>query len=47
MQIPAEIAETIVDPKAFAAGDPIDEAYSFLRREMPLAVAEPRRPCTS
>lgn len=39
--IPSEIAETIVDPKAYAEETPIDEAFTFLRREMPLAQAEP------
>ncbi len=39
--IPQEIAETIVDPKAYAQETPVDEAFTFLRREMPLAQAEP------
>lgn len=39
--IPSEIAETIVNPKAYAEETPIDEAFTFLRREMPLAQAEP------
>lgn len=39
--IPSEIAETIVSPKAYAEETPIDEAFTFLRREMPLAQAEP------
>ncbi|HEY4345709.1 MAG TPA: cytochrome P450 [Parvibaculum sp.] len=39
--IPQEIANTIVDPKAYAAEKPIDEAFSFLRKEMPLEQAQP------
>lgn len=41
MRIPQPIAQTIVDPKAYAAGTPIDEAFAWLRRELPLGVAEP------
>jgi cytochrome P450 len=41
MKIPHDIAETIVDPKAYAAETPVQEAFTRLRREMPLAVAEP------
>ncbi|HEX2594690.1 MAG TPA: cytochrome P450 [Rhizomicrobium sp.] len=40
MQIPQHIAETIVDPKAYAAGTPIDEAFTYLRRTNPLGRAE-------
>ena len=40
MTIPTEIAEAIVDPKAYADGKRVDEAFSYLRREMPLARAE-------
>ena len=39
--IPQDIANTIVDPKAYAAEKPVDEAFAFLRKEMPLAMAEP------
>ena len=39
--IPHDIANTIVDPKAYAAEKPVDEAFKFLRKEMPLARAEP------
>lgn len=39
--IPQDIANTIVDPKAYEAEKPIDEAFKFLRKEMPLARAEP------
>jgi cytochrome P450 len=41
MKIPHDIAETIVDPKAYAAETPVQEAFTRLRRDMPLAVAEP------
>lgn len=41
MQIPANLAQTIVDSRAYAAGDPVDEAFRTIRAEMPLAVAEP------
>lgn len=40
--IPQEIAGTIVDPKAYADGKLVDDAFTFLRREMPLAVAQPQ-----
>src|SRR5277367_3812915 len=39
--IPQDIAGTIVDPKAYADGKRVDDAFTFLRREMPLAVAQP------
>jgi len=39
--IPEEIARTIVDPKAYADGKRVDDAFALLRREMPLAVAQP------
>ncbi|WP_430421797.1 cytochrome P450 [Phenylobacterium sp.] len=39
--IPDHIAKTIIDPKAYAAGQPIDEAFTYLRREAPLDVAHP------
>ena len=41
MQIARDIANTIVDPKAYADGKRVDEAFARLRREAPLAVAEP------
>ena len=41
MRIPQEIALDIIDPKAYADGKRADEAFTFLRREMPLAVAQP------
>lgn len=39
--IPQDIANTIVNPKAYAEETPVDEAFTFLRREMPLEQAEP------
>jgi len=39
--IPQEIAHTIIDPKAYAAEKPVDDAFTWLRREMPLAIAQP------
>jgi len=39
--IPQDIAHTIIDPKAYAAEKPVDEAFTWLRREMPLAQAQP------
>lgn len=41
MKIPQDIAQTIVDPKAYSAEKPVDDAFKWLRKEMPLAVAEP------
>jgi len=41
MMIPQELADTIVDPKAYADGRRIDEAFKRLRREAPLAKAQP------
>lgn len=41
MTISADIASTIVDPRAYAAGKPVDEAFAQLRRESPLDVAQP------
>jgi len=41
--IPSEIAATIVDPKAFGGdGSRVAEAFTWLRRQMPLAVAQPQ-----
>ncbi|MBX3479463.1 MAG: cytochrome P450 [Caulobacter sp.] len=37
--IPDEIARTIIDPFAYADGDRVDEAFTWLRREAPLAQA--------
>jgi len=36
LTIPQTIAEAIVDPKAYADGKRVDDAFAFLRREMPL-----------
>jgi hypothetical protein len=41
VSIPQDIANTIVDPKAYADGTRIDEAFTWLRREAPLAQAQP------
>ncbi|HWA63043.1 MAG TPA: cytochrome P450 [Caulobacteraceae bacterium] len=41
MQVSKDIANTIIDPKAYADGKRIDEAFKTLRREAPLAVAQP------
>lgn len=41
MRIPSALAQTIVDARAYAAGDPVDEAFRRIRRDMPLAQAEP------
>ena len=41
MPIPAQIARDIVDPTAYADGDRVDQAFSWLRREAPLDVAQP------
>jgi cytochrome P450 len=41
VKIPQSIANTIVDPTAYADGARIDEAFRWLRREAPLSVVEP------
>ena len=41
MNIPQDVANTIVDPKAYADGRRVDEAFTWLRREAPLAQAQP------
>jgi cytochrome P450 len=41
MSIPREVADAIVDPKAYAAGAPLDDAFTWLRREAPLARLQP------
>ena len=41
MQVTQDIANTIIDPKAYADGKRIDDAFTWLRREAPLAVVEP------
>lgn len=35
------LASTIVDPRAYAAGDPVDEAFRAIRTDAPFAVARP------
>jgi cytochrome P450 len=37
-----DLADTLVDPEAYAAVAPIDAAFARLRREAPLAVATPK-----
>ena len=39
--IPQDIANTIVDPRAYADGKRIDHAFAWLRREAPLEQAQP------
>ena len=41
MQVSQDIANTIIDPKAYADGKRVDDAFTWLRREAPLAVVEP------
>jgi len=41
MQVSRDIANTIVDPKAYQSGRRVDEAFTWLRRNAPLAVAAP------
>ena len=41
VKIPSDVAATIIDPRAYAAGKPVDDAFAWLRKEAPLAVAEP------
>jgi len=35
------VANAIVDPEAYADGNRLDEAFSWLRREAPLALVQP------
>ena len=39
--IPNEIASTIVSPWAYSNGKQVDDAFAWLRREMPLEQAQP------
>ncbi|MBI1211743.1 MAG: cytochrome P450 [Alphaproteobacteria bacterium] len=39
--IPQDIANTIVDPKAYADGKRVDDAFARLRKEMPMEQAQP------
>ena len=41
MQISRELANTIVDPYAFAKWDPAHNAFSELRKNAPIAKAKP------
>lgn len=41
IQISEELANIIVDPKAYSAGVPVDDAFSHIRRNSPLAQAQP------
>ena len=41
MLIPQDIADTIIDPQAYADGERIDHAFSWLRENSPLAKAQP------
>ena len=41
-KIDASIAETIISPKAYAQGTPIDDAFRELRKSTPLGIAEPK-----
>jgi cytochrome P450 len=41
MIVPQDVAEAVVDPKAYADGTRIDEAFRWLRREAPLAQIQP------
>jgi cytochrome P450 len=42
MKIPQDVADTIVDPRAYQDGRRIDDAFSMLRRKAPLAQAQPQ-----
>lgn len=42
MPVPQDVADTIVDPKAYADGRRVDAAFTWLRREAPLSVVQPR-----
>lgn len=41
MNVPQHIANMIVDPKAYAAGKPVDDAFAWLRVNAPFAQMEP------
>jgi cytochrome P450 len=41
VHIPSHLAQTIVDPHAYAAGDPVDAAFQTIRANYPFAIAEP------
>ena len=40
MSIPPEIAANVVDPKAYAGETAVQNAFTWLRREMPVGLAE-------
>ena len=40
MSVPAEVAETIADPKAYADEKRLHNAFTWLRREMPVGLVE-------
>jgi cytochrome P450 len=41
VEIPAEVANAVVDPKAYALEKPLDEAFKWLRENAPLARIKP------
>ncbi|MDO8380059.1 cytochrome P450 [Phenylobacterium sp.] len=41
MTIPSDIAQTIIDPRAYADGKRVDDAFAWLRKEAPLEQAQP------
>lgn len=41
MKVPQELADRIVDPRAYAERDPADAAYSWLRENAPFAKIQP------
>jgi cytochrome P450 len=43
VKVPQSIANTIVDPTAYADGARVDEAFRWLRREAPLEILEPEQ----
>ncbi|UZW56401.1 cytochrome P450 [Sphingobium sp. JS3065] len=42
MNVPQSTADVIVDPKAYADRDPVDEAFAWLRRNAPFAQVQPK-----
>src|SRR3990167_5460618 len=42
MTIPSYISQSIVDPRAYADGKRVDDAFAWLRREAPLDRAQPK-----
>lgn len=40
-RVPQQIADAIADPKAYAAGEPVDEAFAWLRAHAPFAQVTP------